>query len=55
MTQKERKMFFDWTENIRMSIYRNEWPSTECPKTRFTEIVNGLTVIFFLPATCGKT
>jgi hypothetical protein len=55
-------MFFDWTKNIRMSIYRNEWPSTECPKTRFTEIVKGLTVIiftvikfFFLPATRVKT
>jgi len=47
MTQKERQMFFDWTKNIRMSKYRKEWPSTECPKTRFTEIMKGLTVIIF--------
>jgi len=45
-----------------MSIYRNEWPSAEYPKTRLTEIVKGLTVIifaaikvFFLPVTRGKT
>jgi hypothetical protein len=30
-----------------MSIYRSEWPSTECPRIRFTEVVKGLTVIIF--------
>jgi hypothetical protein len=41
-----KRVFFDWANNIPMSIYRNEWPSTECPKTRFTGIVKGLTYYF---------
>jgi hypothetical protein len=45
--QRSKNFFFYCTNNNRMSIYRSKWPSIECPRIRFTEIVKGLTVIIF--------